>query len=133
MILTLVYYKCPMLCTMVLNDLNASMGAMHMNVGEQFDILTVSFDPTETPDWPRRKSSSTCTTYRQAHAEEGWHFLTGSRFHQAADRNRRLSLRLGRQVQAICPRQRHHDPHAGRKGRRYFYGIDYSARICGCR
>src|SRR5205809_6029902 len=43
-VLTLVYYKCPMLCTMVLNDLNRVLGPMQMNVGEQFDIVTVSFD-----------------------------------------------------------------------------------------
>ena len=58
MILALVYYKCPMLCTMVLNDLNRVMGAMPMNIGEQFDILTVSFDPTETPELAAQEETS---------------------------------------------------------------------------
>src|SRR5438874_2358310 len=76
-VLTLVYYKCPMLCTMVLNDLNRVMGAMQMNVGEQFDVVTVSFDPTETPELAARKKHQYVHTYGRPHAEEGWHFLAG--------------------------------------------------------
>src|SRR4051812_4888277 len=76
-VLTLVYYKCPMLCTMVLNDLNRVLGAMQMNVGEQFDILTVSFDPTETPELAAQKKHQYVRSYGRPHAEEGWHFLTG--------------------------------------------------------
>src|SRR3954464_431163 len=76
-VLTLVYYKCPMLCTMVLNDLNRVLGAMQMNVGEQFDILTVSFDPTETPALAAEKKVRYVHAYGRPHAEEGWHFLTG--------------------------------------------------------
>src|SRR5205814_1534556 len=74
-VLALVYYKCPMLCTMVLNDLNRVLGAMQMNVGEQFDILTVSFDPTETPELAAQKKHQYVRSYGRPHAEEGWHFL----------------------------------------------------------
>jgi protein SCO1 len=77
-VLALVYYDCPMLCTMVLNDLTRAMNSMKMNCGEQFDILTVSFDPTETPDLAKAKKEQYIRAYRRPHAEEGWHFLTGS-------------------------------------------------------
>ena len=49
-VLTLVYYKCPMLCTMVLSDLTRSLNGMTLDAGRDFDIVTVSFDPSETPD-----------------------------------------------------------------------------------
>src|SRR5437016_5965385 len=54
-ILTLVYYGCPMLCTTVLNDLTDSLSMIPDNPAEQFDILTISFDPTEKPELARRK------------------------------------------------------------------------------
>lgn len=76
-ILALVYYDCPMLCTMVLNDLTRAMNSMQMNCGEQFDILTVSFDPTEKPELAKQKKEQYIRAYRRPHAEEGWHFLTG--------------------------------------------------------
>ena len=48
-ILSLVYYECPMLCTMILNGLLKALNVLSFNVGEEFDVLTVSFDPGETP------------------------------------------------------------------------------------
>ena len=77
MILTLVYFQCPMLCTMVLNDLNKVMRHMPLSLGEQFDIVTVSFDPTETPEMAAKKKAAYVHTYGRPHAAEGWHFLTG--------------------------------------------------------
>src|SRR5262249_61503731 len=77
-ILTLVYYKCPMLCTMVLNDLNRVMGAMQMNIGEQFDIVTVSFDPTETPDLAAKKKHQYVHSYGRPHAEKAIQSLSGA-------------------------------------------------------
>jgi protein SCO1/2 len=66
-----------MLCTMVLNDLTRAMNSMKMNCGEQFDILTVSFNQRETPDLAKQKKDQYIRAYRRPHAEEGWHFLTG--------------------------------------------------------
>ncbi len=76
-VLALVYYKCPMLCTLVLNDLTRGLNGMPINVGEQFDVLTVSFDPSETPDLAAQKKKQYLREYRRPHADEGWHFLTG--------------------------------------------------------
>ena len=52
-ILTLVYYECPMLCTQVLNGLASALGVLKFSVGQEFDIVTVSFDPKETPELAR--------------------------------------------------------------------------------
>jgi protein SCO1/2 len=78
LILALVYYKCPMLCTMVLNDLARAMNSMRMSCGDDFDILTVSFDPHETPDLAIQKKQHYLLAYQRPHAAAGWHFLTGS-------------------------------------------------------
>lgn len=78
LILALVYYKCPMLCTMVLNDLARAMNSMKMSCGGDFDILTVSFDPHETPDLASQKKQHYLRAYQRPHAAEGWHFLTGN-------------------------------------------------------
>ncbi|HWE01282.1 MAG TPA: SCO family protein [Tepidisphaeraceae bacterium] len=76
-ILALVYYRCPMLCTMVLNDLTRAMNSLTMQAGDQFDVLAVSFDPSETPALAAAKKEQYQRAYRRPHAEEGMHFLTG--------------------------------------------------------
>jgi protein SCO1/2 len=76
-VLTLVYYGCPMLCTMVLNDLNRSLNGLNLSAGDDFQIVTVSFDPREGPKEAADKKATYMQSYRRPHAEEGWHFLTG--------------------------------------------------------
>src|SRR4029077_6512222 len=49
-VLSLVYYKCPMLCTLVLNDMLRSFVGVPLLIGKDYDVITVSFDPKETPD-----------------------------------------------------------------------------------
>ena len=79
MILALVYFKCPQLCTVVLNDLVRTMNAMNaQSIGKQFDVLTVSFDPDETPALAADKKKQYLRAYGRDGAAEGWHFLTGS-------------------------------------------------------
>src|SRR5690348_12940405 len=86
-ILTPVYYKCPMLCTLTLNQLTRSLNMISQNVGEQFDIVTFSFDPRETPGLAAEKKRMYLKAYRRQGAETGWHFLTGSEdsIHRLAD------------------------------------------------
>ncbi len=79
LVLALVYYKCPMLCTMVLNDLTKSLNGMSLTAGRDFDVLTISFDPKETPVLAAEKKLQYLRAYRRPGAEAGWHFLTGSR------------------------------------------------------
>jgi protein SCO1/2 len=77
-ILSLVYYKCPQLCTLVLNDLNRGMnGLSTMSAGDDYQVVTVSFDPREGPEEATDKKETYMASYRRPHAAEGWHFLTG--------------------------------------------------------
>ncbi len=76
-VLSLVYYDCPMLCTMVENGLLLSLKNLKFNVGDQFEVLTVSFDPHDTPEMARAKKDLYVGLYRRKGAAEGWHFLTG--------------------------------------------------------
>ena len=77
MILNLVYYNCPMLCGEVLSGLESSLGMMKFDVGKEFDVLTVSFDPKETPEMAAAKKAEFLKRYKRAGAEQGWHFLVG--------------------------------------------------------
>jgi protein SCO1/2 len=77
MVLVLVYFQCPMLCTMVLNDVLRTIRAMSENLGSDFDILTVSFDPADTPEAARLKKENYLAQYDRPGGEAGWHFLVG--------------------------------------------------------
>lgn len=76
-ILTFVYYECPMLCTEVLNGLESSLRVLNETVGKEFDIVTVSFDPRETPVLAAGKKKAYLERYKRPEAQQGWHFLTG--------------------------------------------------------
>jgi protein SCO1/2 len=77
MILNLVYYKCPMLCSEVLSGLTSALKPMKLDVGKDFEILTVSFDPRETPQDAAATSAEYLKRYGRPGAAQGWHFLTG--------------------------------------------------------
>ena len=76
-ILSMVYYECPMLCTQVLNGLLSSVKSMKFEIGDEFDIVTVSFDPDEGKELASAKKASYVESYGRSGAERGWHFLTG--------------------------------------------------------
>ncbi len=76
-ILTLNYFTCPMLCTLILNGMTDAMKEIPWSPGRQFEIVTVSFDPTETPTLARLKKKSYLEAYGRPDAGVGWHFLTG--------------------------------------------------------
>jgi protein SCO1/2 len=76
-ILVLAYYDCPMLCTLVLNGLLHSLKELKFNVGQQFEVVTVSFDPTEKPPLAAAKKAIYVGIYGRPGAAAGWHFLTG--------------------------------------------------------
>jgi protein SCO1/2 len=78
LILNLVYFKCPMLCGEVVSGLTKSMRVLKFDVGKEFDVLTVSFDPHETPEIAAAAKADYLNRYKRAGAADGWHFLTGS-------------------------------------------------------
>jgi len=128
-ILNFVYYECPMLCNEVLNGLLKALRAMNLTAGKDFDILTVSIDPTETPALAQKKKDSYLSRYRRPEAAAGWHFLTGD---EAAVR--RLADAAGFRYTQVPDTEEY--AHAAGimvatpEGRlsRYFYGIEYSAK-----
>jgi len=77
MILNLVYYQCPMLCGEVLNGLESALRVLKFDVGKEFDVLTVSFDPKETPEMASAKKAEYLKRYGRPGAAAGWHFLSG--------------------------------------------------------
>ena len=77
LILNLVYYNCPMLCGEVLSGLENSLRMMSFDVGKEFDVITVSFDPSETSDMAAKKKAEFLRRYKRPGAEQGWHFLVG--------------------------------------------------------
>src|ERR1700732_3887335 len=77
MILNLVYYQCPMLCGEVLSGLESALRVLKFDVGKEFDVLTVSFDPGEPPAMATKKKAEFLKRYERPGAAGGWHFLTG--------------------------------------------------------
>jgi protein SCO1/2 len=128
-VLALVYYECPMLCSMVLNGLLKSINALSFDVGNEFDILTVSFDPAETSGLAAAKKTSYLSKYGRAGSENGWHFLTGEQ-----ESIKKLTEAVGFKytkdpmtdefvhasgIMVLTP---------GGKLSKYFYGVEYSSR-----
>lgn len=76
-ILTLNYYRCPMLCGLQLNSLTETLKELDWTAGDKFQVLTVSFDPLETPQLAAIKRQNYLREYGRPEAADGWHFLTG--------------------------------------------------------
>ena len=131
-VLSLVYYDCPMLCTQVLNAMVTSFRVLPFEVGKEFDVVTISFDPRETSELAAAKKKvyvDYLPDRMRTGAGNGWHFLTGD------------AASIERITDAVGFRY-HYDEatkqfaHASGimvatpegKLSRYFYGIDYPAR-----
>ncbi len=76
-VLQLVYYRCPMLCTQVLNGFLKASQAVPLEIGQDYQVVTVSVDPEEPPELAAEKKASYVRAYRRPGAAQGWHFLTG--------------------------------------------------------
>lgn len=76
-ILSLVYYECPMLCTETLNGMVSAFKVLKFDVGKEFNVVTISFDARETPALAAEKQKNYLRQYGRLGAEQGWHFLTG--------------------------------------------------------
>ena len=128
-ILSLVYYSCPMLCTMAENGLLNALRDVKFNIGEQFEVVTVSIDPTENPEMAMGKKAVYVGLYGRPAAKQGWHFLVGD------DPNiRSLAQAVGFQFRYLADVDLYDHP-AGimvltPKGKvsRYFYGVQYAPR-----
>jgi protein SCO1/2 len=128
-ILTLVYYEFPMLCTEVLNGLLKSLKVINLDVGKDFDVVTVSFDPGETPKLASEKKAAYLRAYKRPGANSGWHFMTGQP-DSIKELTKAVGFRYkydpksdqfahGAAIMVITPQG---------KISNYFYGVEYSAR-----
>jgi protein SCO1/2 len=128
-VLSLVYYDCPQLCTQVLNGLLGTLKTLPMAPGKEFIALTVSFDPREKPELAATKKIEYLDRLRRPGVAEGWHFLTGEE-----SQIRALTKSVGfRYVWDPVTKQYAHASGImvltpGGKVSRYFYGIEYAPR-----
>lgn len=76
-LLNFMYYRCPMLCSMVLDGTVDSMSQLKLDVGKDFDVVTISIDPRDMPEDAARKKEKYVKRYGRTSAYAGWHFLTG--------------------------------------------------------
>ena len=76
-VLVFAYYDCPMLCTLVINGLASALDLLSLEPGKDFEIVTVSFNPADTPASAAAKKAGYIQRYKRAGAAQGWHFLTG--------------------------------------------------------
>jgi protein SCO1 len=128
-LLALVYYDCPMLCTQVLNGLTSALGVLKFNAGQEFDVIAISFDPRETPQLAGAKKQVYLDRYKRQGADQGIHFLTGdpeaikavteaTGFHYVWD-EKTSQFAHGSAVMLITPEG---------KLAQYYYGIEYSPK-----
>ncbi len=128
-VIALVYYTCPMLCNQVLNGMLGSFRQNSLNIGKDFEVVTVSFDTKETPQLAAAKKQTYINGYNRPTGAAGWHFLTGD-----AINVQRLTEAVG--FRYTWDEQTKQYAHAsgimiatpGGKLARYFYGIDYPAK-----
>ena len=76
-ILNLGYYKCPMLCSLVISGLEDAVQNLDWELGEQYEIVTISIDHRETPALDREAKADTAARLQDQDVENGWHFLVG--------------------------------------------------------
>lgn len=128
-VLALIYYNCPMLCTLVLNGLIQSLNTMSFVAGKEFDVIAVSFDPRETSELATGKKRAYLERYIVKGTESGWHFLTGDEssikaltqtvgFRYAYDAEKDLFAHASGVI-VLTPEG---------KISRYFYGVEYPPR-----
>jgi len=130
-ILAFVYYRCPMLCTQVMNGISASLRALTgaLEAGQDFDVVLVSFDPKDTPADALEKKRLHLEYWRSENRSGAWHLLTGDeatieRVTSAAGFTYQWDAVTGQFAHAsgvlvVTPQG---------KLARYFYGVEYSPK-----
>jgi len=125
-LLDLVYYNCPQLCTLILNRQVEIMRQMPQTPGKEYEVVSISIDPRETPEIATNKKATYLASYGKP--APGWHFLT-----DRDDNAKRLAELIGYHYR-WDPRIQQYAHLAGimiltpeGKMARYLYGINYRA------
>jgi protein SCO1/2 len=128
-LLTPVYYTCPMLCSQILSGVVSGLRPLSLRPGRDFDILAISINPDETPADAAAKRDEYSTRYSSRAGPQGWHFLVGSQasitavmnsigFHYRWDPKTKMFVHASG-VMVITPEG---------KVARYFYGVEYEPK-----
>jgi protein SCO1 len=128
-VLTLNYSDCPMLCSLELSGLVQSMKQLEWTAGKEFRVVTVSIDPSETPEKAARTKQRYLRQYGREEATSGWSFLVGSE-----PAVRRIADEIGFRYRFVPEKKEYYHAAAlalvtpdGRIGR-YLYGIEFHPR-----
>ena len=128
-ILFLAYYECPMLCSLVVNGVIRTLRTLSFSAGNEFTVLTISFNPKDTPRMAAIKKQTSLQSYNRVGAETGWHFFTGD---EATIQQ--LTQAIGFRYRYDAERKEYAHPSGimvlTPEGRisRYFYGVEYAPR-----
>ena len=128
-VLAFVYYQCPMLCSQTLNGISSALKVLPFTVGNEFDVVVISFDPRDTPESANAKKQAHLLHWSARDTAAGWHFLTGDeatirRVTSAAGFTYQWDEKSGQFAHVsglltVTP--------DGRLSR-YFYGVEYSPK-----
>ncbi len=125
----LAYYRCPMLCDMVMQAAESGLKPLSLDPGKDFEVIVASIDPTDTPERAAMKKRDIVQRYGRPGTEGGWHFLTGP-----PPSIERLANAVG--FQYVYDKEKDQFAHAAGiviltpegKVSRYFFGIEYPPR-----
>jgi protein SCO1 len=128
-LLAFVYYGCPMLCDQLQQGVVGALRMLSFNPGRDYEVVFVSFDPSETPEMATQKKNLAMSHFRREETASGWHFLTGSQESIAA-------VTKAANFRFTYDTKNHVFAHASGfllltpDGRisRYFYGVEFPAR-----
>ena len=128
-VLSLAYYDCPMLCGLSLEGIASSLKTLSFVPGKEFEMITVSFDPRDTPVQARLRKARSLDLYGRPGAAPGWRFLTGD-----AEAIRRLTGAVGFRYAWDEEQKQFAHPTGivvltpdGRIAR-YFFGVEYAPK-----
>lgn len=127
-VISLVYYNCPMLCNMVLDGVTSAIANLKYEIGTDYQVVTISFDHRDTPEMAAQKKSIYARRYGRPGTDEGWAFLvadeetiqkiTGAIGFRFAYDPERDEFAHGTLTTVATPEG---------KVARYFFGIEYSS------
>ncbi len=125
-LLAMVYYECPMLCSQILSGVVSGLRPLALRSGRDFDVIAISINPAETRDEAISKKALYTRRYGDAN---GWHFLVGSEeairtvsdavgFHYRYDPKTKMFIHASG-VMILTPEG---------KISRYLYGVEYTPK-----
>jgi len=128
-VLTLNYFECPMLCTLVLNGLAESLKNLTLNAGEDFQVITIDINPNEKTLFANQKKKNYIKGFGLENIKNDWHFLTGSQVNI-----KKIADSIGYIYYYDAQRNEYMHPAAitllSSEGKisRYLYGIEYPTK-----